>query len=154
MVKRRLVGLAAVVAVTVLTAGLASAATTVVVTPTNTQGWSTSDTRPGGAVNFVVVNTAPGGVGAFLLTTDATTTAKAQYLHAADVPLSQVTELGYYTRQNSASFVEGDPSYQLAVCLDGVTGSACNGFTTLVFEPYENPTQGAVVPGTWQHWDV
>ncbi|HZQ35222.1 MAG TPA: hypothetical protein VFD32_04765 [Dehalococcoidia bacterium] len=149
--KRRLVGLAAVVAVTVLTAGLASAATTVVVTPTNTQGWSTSDTRPGGGVNFVVDSTAPAGVGALQLTTDATTAAKAQYLHAADVLLSQVTELGYYTKQNSASFVGGDASYQLPVCLGGVTGTTCNGFTTLVFEPYEN---GVVVPGAWQHWDV
>jgi len=34
---------------------------TVVVTPTNTQGWSTVDTRPGGAVNFVVDPTAPRG---------------------------------------------------------------------------------------------
>jgi hypothetical protein len=150
-VKRRLAGLLAVVAATALTAGLASAATTVVVTPTNTQGWSTSDTRPGGAVNFVVDNTAPAGIGALQLTTDATTAAKAQYLHAANVPLSQVTELGYYTRQNSASFVGGDASYQLPVCLGGVSGSTCNGFTTLVFEPYEN---GTVVPGAWQHWDV
>jgi hypothetical protein len=129
----------------------AAAATTVVVTPTNTQGWSTADTRPGGAVNFVVDATAPSGVGALQLITDATTTAKAQYMHAANTPLSSVTELGYYTKQNSASFVDGDPSYQLVLCLDGVTGTTCNGFTTMVYEPYEN---GAVIPGAWQHWDV
>ena len=65
-----------------------AAGTTVVVTPTNTQGWSTADTRPGGAVNFVADATAPAGAGALQLTTDATTTSKAQYMHAANTPLS------------------------------------------------------------------
>jgi len=124
----------------------AVAATTVVVTPANTQGWSTADTRPGGAVNYVADATAPGG-SALQLTTDATTAAKAQYLHAASTPLSAVSELSYSTKQNSASFVGGDPSYQLLVDLDGTPGS----FTTLVFEPYEN---GVVTPGAWQSWDV
>ncbi len=123
-----------------------AAGSTVVVTPTNTQGWSTADTRPGGAVNFVVDATAPRGAGALQLTTDAMTTAKAQYLHAANTPLSSVMELSYYTKQVSALFPGGDPSYQLPVLLSG-TG----GFTTLVFEPYEN---GVVTPGSWQSWDV
>lgn len=149
--KRRLVALGALLALPLLSAGLASAASTVVVTPTNTQGWSTADTRPGGAVNFVVDATAPSGKGALQLTTDATTTAKAQYLHDTNTPLANVTDLSYYTKQNSASFVAGDPSYQLPVCLGGVTGSTCTGFTTFVFEPYEN---GTVVPSVWQSWDV
>lgn len=135
-------------------AGVAFAASTIVVTPTNTQGWTSAaplaDTRPGGAVNFVVDATAPAGNGALQLTTT-TATAKAQYMHAASTPLSSVTELSYQTKQNSASFVGGDPSFQLVVCLDGVTGTTCNGFTTLVYEPYWN---GAVVPGSWQSWDV
>src|SRR5688572_18894939 len=78
----------------------AFAATTVVVTPTNTQGWSTADTRPGGAVNFVVDASSPYPSGALQLTTDATTTAKAQYLHEANVPIADVTELSYHTKQN------------------------------------------------------
>jgi len=134
------------------------AGSTVVVTPTNTQGWSTADTRPGGAVNFVVDATAPSGNGALQLTTDATTAAKAQYMHAASVPLADVNDLSYYTRQISASFVQGEASYQLPVCLGGVSGPTCNGFTTFVYEPYENPglgTPGAVViPNVWQKWDV
>jgi hypothetical protein len=125
----------------------AYAATPVTVTPTNTQGWSTADTRPGGSVNYVVDHSAPAGIGALQLTTDLTTTAKAQYLHAADTALTSVTELSYYTKQNSAVFPGGDPSYQLIVNLTGST----TGFTTLVFEPYEN---GVVVPGAWQTWDV
>jgi hypothetical protein len=130
----------------------ASADTTVVVTQTNTQGWSTADTRPGGAVNFVTDMTAPGGAGALQLTTDATTTSKAQYLHATNTPLANVTDLSYYTKQISASFIGGDPSYQLGLCLNGFDlGGNCLGFTTLVFEPYQN---GTVTPGLWQSWDV
>ena len=125
----------------------AGAATTVVVTPANTQGWNTADTRPGGAVNFVADAMSPLPAGALQLTTDSTTAAKAQYMHAANTPLSTVTELSYYTKQVSASFASGDPSYQLVVYLDGTSSS----FTTFVYEPYEN---GLVSPGVWQKWDV
>jgi len=130
-----------------------AAPTQVVVTPSNTQGWSTSDTRPGGAVNYVADPTAPGTphTGALQLTTDATTTSKAQYMHASSTPLSQVTELSYATKQNSASFAQGDASYQVPVCLGGATSTTCTGFTTLVYEPYEN---GTVTAGNWQTWDV
>jgi hypothetical protein len=129
-------------------AAKAAPSSQVVVTPTNTQGWSTKDTRPGGAVNFIQDNTAPGNPhnGALQLTTDATTTAKAQFLHDANTPLASVNELSYSTKQNSASFAEGEASYQLPVNLTG-TG----GFTTLVYEPYYN---GTAVPGQWQSWDV
>jgi hypothetical protein len=126
----------------------------IVVSPLNQHGWTTADTRPGGAVTFVVDMTAPSGNGALQLTTDLTTTAKAQYMHDTNTLLSSVTELGYYTKQNSATFPEGAPSYQLATCLGGVMGATCIGFTTLVFEPYQNPELGPVVPGTWQNWDV
>lgn len=133
----------------------------IIVTPDNAAatGWSTSDTRPGGAVNFVVDPTAPGNphVGALQLTTDASPAAKAQFMHGASTPLSAVNELSYSTKQNSASFIGGDASYQLPVCLGGVVApsasnpSGCIGFTTFVFEPYEN---GTVTPGVWQNWDV
>jgi len=127
----------------------AAAATYVIVTPSNQQGWSEADTRPGGNVEFVADATAPGGDGALQLTTDVTTTAKAQYLHAANTPLANVTELSYYTKQVSALFPLGDPSYQLIVNLLGTAG-----FTTLVFEPYQNPLQGPVLNNVWQPWDV
>jgi len=135
-----------------------SAGPTIVVTPTNTQGWSTDDTRPGGTVSYVVDSTAPSGVGALRLTTDVSTTAKAQYIHATNTPLANVTELSYYTRQISASFAGGEPSYQLPVCLGGLVGTTCTGFTTFVYEPYENPglgtPGGVVIPNVWQQWDV
>jgi hypothetical protein len=141
-----------------------SAGPTIVVSPANPQGWSTADTRPGGAVNFVFDNAAPSGIGALQLTTDSTTTSKAQYMHAANTALADVTELSYYTRQISASFAGGDPSYQLPVCLGGFgpptpgNPTGCVGFTTFVYEPYWNPGLGTpgfgVVPNIWQQWDV
>jgi hypothetical protein len=147
------------VAVALPFAAKAAEPSTVVVTPSNTQGWTTADTRPGGAVNYVSDPTAQGNphYGALQLTTDATTASKAQYLHDANTPLSNVTELSYSTKQNSASFPGGDASYQLPVCLGGVVAptptnpTGCLGFTTFVYEPYEN---GVVVPGEWQSWDV
>jgi hypothetical protein len=130
----------------------ALAATTVVVTQAHPQGWSTADTRPGGTVGYTTDTSAdaPLPPGALLLTTDSTNAAKAQYLHAANVPLSSVNELSYYTKQVSASFAGGDPSYQLFVELDGTAGS----FTTLVYEPYENGVVTPGAPGPWQKWNV
>lgn len=122
------------------------AASLTVVTPSNLQGWSTADTRVGGASSFILDNTAPSGSGALKLTTDATTTAKAQFMHSATGPLASVSELSYYTKQNSASFAGGNVSYQLPVFLNGTSG-----FTTFVYEPYQN---GTVVNGLWQQWDV
>jgi hypothetical protein len=125
--------------------------TTVIVTPGSIEGWSTADTRPGGTVEFVADVTSPFLDGALRLTTDSTNTAKAQYLHAADVGLllADVTELAYSTKQISANFPGGDASYQLIVDLNG--GGLETGFTTFVFEPYQN---GVVVAGQWQTWDV
>jgi hypothetical protein len=134
----------------VLGISAAMASTIVVVTPTNTQGWSTADTRPGGEVNFVVDATAPRGAGALQLKTDLTTTAKAQFLHEANTPLADVTELSYYTKQVAPPGLVADPAYQLIVFLTGGT----TGFTTLVFEPYQNPAQGLIVSNVWQQWDV
>jgi hypothetical protein len=128
----------------------ALAETIVVVTPTNTQGWSEADTRPGGDVSFVVDATAPRGAGALRLTTDLTTTAKAQFLHEASTPLAEVTELSYYTKQVTPPGTVADPAYQLITFLNGGT----SGFTTLVFEPYQNAVQGPIVNNVWQQWDV
>jgi hypothetical protein len=138
-------------ALVVVGASIALAGTTVVVTPANQQGWSTADTRAGGTVTFVSDPSSPLPSGALQLTTDLTTTAKAQYLHAANNPLSSVTEASYYTKQVSGPAAFADPSYQLVMCLNG--GTTC-GFSTLVFEPYQNPSMGAIVPNVWQNWNV
>lgn len=145
--------MAAALGIMVMPAVASAAPSQVVVTPTNTQGWSTADTRTGGAVNFIADNTAQGSPanGALQLTTDSTTTSKAQYLLNVDTPLASVNELSYVTKQNSAPFTGADASYQLAMCLGGIANNTCSGFTTMVYEPYEN---GTVTNSDWQSWNV
>src|SRR4051812_24050577 len=101
IMKNNLVRMFSIFALCIMASAAISAQ--IVVTPTNTQGWSTADTNAGGAVNFVVDPSAPSGNGALQLTTDGTTTAKAQYMHVANVPLSSITELSYWTRQLAAN---------------------------------------------------
>ena len=168
--KRGLLAFLAVLALGLgMTASPATAATQVIVTPSNPQGWCwtqpCADTRPGGAVNFVADPTAPGDPhrGALQLTTDLTITAKAQAVHSTNTPLASVTELSYWTKQVSGTPLVADPAYQLAICANGLTATGCapnrdafpvSSFTTLVFEPYQNPTQGPIVANAWQQWDV
>jgi hypothetical protein len=150
----RVLGSLAAAGVMALVSGSSAlAATTVVVTPANQQGWSTADTRPGGTVTFVSDPGSPYPAGALQLTTDLTTTAKAQYLHAANDPLASVSELGYWTRQVSGPPF-ADPSYQLVMCLNGGNFPSCSGFTTLVFEPYQNTGEGLIAPSIWQQWNA
>ncbi len=117
-------------------------------------GWSTADTRANGHVSLVEDATAPLGNGALSLKTDAnpaTSQDKAQFMMAANVPLATATThpMYYSTKQNSASFVAGLPSYQVAINLLGTSG-----FTTLVYEPYNNVGNDGVHNGEWQQWNV
>jgi len=132
----------------------AKAATTVVVTPTNDDGWSSSQSTAGGNVQYVYDPSSPMPSGALQLVTDSTTTAKASYLHTANTALSDITTLSYSTRQLATSFSSGDPSYQLVTCLSGATSNSCTGFTTLVYEPYLQTNADTVTAGTWQKWSV
>jgi hypothetical protein len=130
----------------VFATGPIASAVTAVITPSNTGGWSTADTKSGGAVNFYKDDAAPQGSGALQLTTTSSGDSKAQYmLPVNDTQLSEVTELSYWTKQISGSVV-ADASFQIPVFLNGTTG-----FTTLVYEPYQN---GTVTKGNWQAWDV
>jgi len=130
----------------------ARAASTVVVTPAHNDGWSTADTRPGGAVQFVYDPSSPAPSGALQLSTDDTNSAKAQYMHTANTALSDVKTLSYSTNQVAASSTTGDPSYQLVVCLGGLNNNTCTGGTTLVYEPYWNTGTQTVQANTWQNW--
>lgn len=148
------VTMATVMLFAILAQTVSAITSTVVVTPGNTQGWSTADTRTAGEVDFVADADTPFGTGALSLITGSTVGQdKAQYLHSANVALADVTELSYYTKQVSASFVAGLPSYQLLVDVDGTVGDG-QGFTTLVYEPYNNFGNAAVLQNTWQSWDV
>jgi hypothetical protein len=152
---RRPFGALALVAIAVLALAGTAFAATVVVTQ-NSSNWQSVDTRPGGTVSFTTEYGAPAGLGsgALKLTTDATTAAKADYWteDVEGTALAGVTDLAYWTYQAATPQPPvAAPSYQVAVDLNG---AADGGFTNLVFEPYWNVTQGPIVPGVWQDWDV
>jgi|GEM_PF-2682453 len=129
----------------------AAATPTVVVSSANTQGWTTDDTRPGGGVSFVKDSSAVGG-SALRLTTDSTTTSKAQFTtYFSPIPLANINDssLNYSTKQNSGAFAGADPAYQLYVYVNGSSG-----FDTFTYEPYVNEGTAAIHQGQWQNWDV
>jgi hypothetical protein len=64
--------------------------------------------------------------------------------------LADVSSMGYATYRSAGS---AQQVAALNIEVD-VNGAATGGFTTLVFEPVYNTTQGAVVSGQWQTWDA
>lgn len=157
-VKNKYIAVACMVTAIALQAGIMSlaahATTTVKVNSLSDDGWSVADTRTNGHVNLVQSSGAPIGIGALSLKTDANPAPgkdKAQFMMPASVSLAEVAQhpMYYSTKQHSASFVAGLPSYQVAVNLLGTSG-----FTTLVYEPYTNEGNAAVQNGVWQQWNV
>jgi hypothetical protein len=120
--------------------------TRVVVKGTDTQGWYPGDIHEGGAVSYFGDTTSPFPTGVLSLTTDTTPGAKAQYLKLANIPLSEVTDLSYYTK-HVAGPDGAAVSYQLNIDLWGIPDWT----TAFVFDPASN---GSVVHDTWQEWDV
>ena len=149
-------GSLAALAVSVMAIAGSAAPATVVVTQ-NSSNWSTMDTRPGGTVEFTEAYGAPAGLGSgsLELTTDLTTTAKADYWtrDSLGTPLADVNDLSYWTFQAATPQPPiAAVSYQVQI---DANGAAAGGFTTLVFEPYQSGIAGGVVlPATWQQWDV
>jgi hypothetical protein len=64
--------------------------------------------------------------------------------------LSMIDAMGYSTYRTSGS---AQQVAALNIQVD-INGAASGGFTTLVFEPVYNTTQGVVVNDTWQNWDA
>lgn len=118
----------------------------VVVKGDDAQGWYSGDTSDGGAVSYYGDSTSPYPSGVLALTTNDTPGAKAQYLKEVNVPLAQVTDLSYYTKQ-VAGPAGAAVSYQLNIELHGIVDWT----TAFVFDPSAN---GQVVAGEWQKWDV
>jgi hypothetical protein len=155
-IKRLIAGLA----VTPLVAALAmpltafAATTNVVVTPTNTQGWSTADTKNTGSVTYTNQYGAPTNFGLSSLklnTPDGND--KAQYAHAANnVLLSGVNDISYYAYRSSASATIPGQAPAVNLTID-FNGAATGGFATLVYEPiYQTGGAAAVHNDEWQKW--
>ncbi|MCU1377847.1 MAG: cartilage oligomeric matrix protein [Acidimicrobiales bacterium] len=95
--------------------------------------------------------TPPFGTGSLTLSTP-TDKAKAflfNYDHVG-TPLAQLGQIEYWTNRTSGTAA---PIVALNLEVD-VNGAAPGGFTTLVYEPYVNPSVTAIVNQTWQRWDA
>jgi hypothetical protein len=152
-IRVRAVAALALLAAVALALAAAAAAATVVVTQ-NSNSWAPMSATAGGAYRFTEEYDAPPGLGegSLELTTNLTTTAKSDYwtFAHAGTPLADVDTLSYWTFQSEdVQPPHAAVSYQVQIDANGL--AAEGGFTTLVYEPYQN---GAVVKGVWQQWDV
>ena len=152
----RLVLLLSVLLLTVtLPADTASASSTVVVTPSDVGiSWFTADTRAPGTGTFVTgPATPPYGGGSFELVTSANE-AKVQLLTDLydGTRLSDIDGIGYSTYRDPASTggIATVVSLNLRVDLDG------NGTSDVyvVYEPYQDQGNAAVLTDEWQDWDA
>src|SRR4051794_36627587 len=136
----------------------ASAAdTTVTVTPADLAPgghWHTSDTRPGGTGTFENgPATPPLGSGSFELSTP-TSTAKAQlFTDLYDgTALSAIDGIGYSTYRDPASTGFEAGVVALNPRLDPNGDMLPD--TYMVYEPYQDQGNAAVLTGQWQNWDA
>jgi hypothetical protein len=126
------------IAVNVAVQSASAAPTTIVSTPTNTNGWFTED----GAPAYVADPAAIDGLGELQYGTS-TSSSKVNYFHAtgaSGVPLSGVNGLSYSVRNSSGG---PEAAYDMEVFTTGTAG-----YTTLVWEPYQNGFP-LVASGAW-----
>lgn len=93
----------------------------------------------------------PLGSGSFELTTP-TGADKATLFNFEQIgtPLAAVNEIAYATYRSAGALQQ---VAALNIQVD-VNGAAAGGFTTLVFEPVYNTSQGTVIDDVWQTWDA
>jgi hypothetical protein len=94
----------------------------------------------------------PAGVGSFetVTPTNADKVTLFNFDHIG-TELADIDKMGYATYRTVGTGV-ALPSINMVVDFNGP--NVAGGFTTLVFEPYFNPDQGAVQNDTWQTWDA
>jgi hypothetical protein len=125
----------------------------------NDAKWYRADTTLGGGVTITDDFGAPGpngGTHSLGLTTNSQNSAKAQLGTTHKVfnrLLSTVTGLSYWTYQSADTAGANDAA---ALQLQVWTGGSIPGpgFTTLVYVPVNNPSQGPILPEQWQFWDA
>jgi hypothetical protein len=115
------------------------------------------DTNSTGTVTLTDEFGAPTGWGTSALKlTTADNAGKAQALTPHDVfnrPLLGVDHVSYYTYSDSSSeFAQANASIQLQIDTNGL--NVDGGFTTLVYEPYNNPLDNPVLKDQWQFFNA
>jgi hypothetical protein len=96
--------------------------------------------------------TPPAGIGSFetVTPTGADKATLFNFDHTG-TKLADIDRMGYSTYRTAGATPDQVPSINLQV---DVNGEAQGGFTTLVFEPVYNTSQGNVQDGVWQNWDA
>ncbi|HKY05111.1 MAG TPA: hypothetical protein VJQ56_09480 [Blastocatellia bacterium] len=120
--------------------------------PTN--NWVLYTRNAGNGVFRVGPGQPPLGVGSFetLTPTGADKVTLFNFDHVG-TPLSEIDRLGYATYR-AANEADNDAQLPAINIQVDINGDAPGGFTTLVFEPVYNTTQGAIEDNTWQTWDA
>lgn len=128
-----------------------AAPTSIVVSPSNLNGWNVDIyTQPGGSDSFVPAADAPIGVGALQLTTNSDPEAFTRRGVSVNVPLADVAQLSYMTKQLAAADI-ANGNATLRVSID-YTGDGVKD-DSLMYEPYYNGFNGTTMAG-WQTWNV
>ncbi len=155
------IALVAIAATFAAVAGYAAVCETVVVTgsdiveqPENTpptNNWVLYKRNAGDGSVRSGPATPPSGIGSYELVTP-TGADKATLFNFDHVgtALADVDAIGYSTYRTAGS---AQQVAALNIQVD-INGAAPGGFTTLVFEPVYNTSQGAVQSGLWQSWDA
>jgi hypothetical protein len=143
---------AAVLAATTVPAA-ADESVTVRPSDVGTNGWYTADTRAGATVTFTTEHGGALGDGAVVFDTSDDGAQKAQLLTDAwdGTPLGEITALSYATFQVAAPAPGvALPALNIRAELDG--DHLVDAY--LVYEPYQDQGNAAIVPGEWQTWDA
>jgi hypothetical protein len=116
-----------------------------------TSNWVLYHRNAGDGAFEVGPGTPPAGTGSLELTTPGSSDKvfAFNYDHVGTA-LSDIDGMGYSTYRSAGS-LQQDTALNIEV---DYNGDAAGGFTTLVFEPVYNTSQGAVVNDTWQTWDA
>lgn len=156
MIKKLLAGISGGLLLTLSVPMAAFAASTVTITPTNFKSvFHRGTVRPISSHDFIKgPSNPPLGVGSLELNTvDAV--GKQQHLETQQFGalLSEIDGMAYSTYRHSDS--TATPVQVTAINMEvDSNGSAPGGFTTLVFEPVYNTSQGTVQEDVWQDWDA
>lgn len=137
-------------ALAISTTGVATAATTVTASDIGNH-WHTADSRELGDTAHLSFEEVDGREAVVLETQESDS--KVQLLTDLQdgILLSSITGLGYTTyRFDTEGFAAGLPSINLRVDLDGDDVVD----TYLVYEPYQDEGNDAVLTGEWQTWDA
>jgi hypothetical protein len=123
-----------------------------IVTSGAPQGWYVrpGDPATGGGADYVADSNALLGAGALKLSTSSDVNSLIHVTHDFGIPLSQVANLSYSTKQLAASDItSGNATLRVSLSLSGGTTQD----EQLMYEPYYNGFNGNAQTG-WQTWNL